>query len=110
MVVKVIFDHDWLMIESSPDTWFKLRLSGSLRARLEGEAARHGITLTAEILRRIEETFSDTSARFDALERQVFDKGQGNEALKEQLDLLSQEIDNLRVGIHALSQRTDHLR
>lgn len=104
MAVKVNFDHDWSMNESAPDTWFKLRLSGPLRARLEDEAAKRGLTLTAEILRRIEETFSDTSARFDALEREVFDKGKGNAALDDAVTILRLELAALQGSVRLLQQ------
>ncbi|GBR15557.1 hypothetical protein [Gluconobacter frateurii] len=92
------------MTESAPDTWFKLRLSGPLRARLEGEASKRGITLTAEILRRIEETFSDTSARFDALEREVFDGQKGNENLSNLFKAMYSELRHQRSQVQNLEQ------
>ena len=62
------------MTYESPDSLFKLRLTGPLRRRLEEEAAKRGITLTAEILRRIDETFSDTTERLHSIEKIVFDR------------------------------------
>lgn len=73
------------MTDELPDSLFKLRLTGALRRRLEDEASKRGITLTAEILRRIDESFSDMSDRLNALEKLVFDGEKGNEALSDQL-------------------------
>jgi hypothetical protein len=84
------------MTDDRSDSIFKLRLSGPLRARLEKEAAKRGLTLTAEILRRIDETFSETSDRLSALEKIVFDGDMGNESLSHGLQGNSREIEELR--------------
>ncbi|BAT19828.1 hypothetical protein [Asaia bogorensis] len=57
------------MTDNATDSLFKLRLTGQLRQRLEAEAAKRGLTLTGEILRRIDETFSDVSDRLTELEK-----------------------------------------
>ncbi len=90
------------MSDDLPDSLFKLRLTGPLRKRLEGEAAKRGLTLTAEILRRIEETLSDTTDRISALEREVFDKGKGNDALDGSVTILKMEMSALQARIAQL--------
>lgn len=42
---------------NSPDTQFKLRLPAELKAKLEGQAATAGRSLSAEIVHRIEQGF-----------------------------------------------------
>lgn len=69
------------MTESQPDSLFKLRLPGQMRDKLEMEAAKHGRTLTAEILIRLEMSFSELSERINNLEKLVYDGQKGNEIL-----------------------------
>ncbi|GBR41253.1 hypothetical protein NKW55_15675 [Gluconobacter kondonii] len=87
------------MIDSAPDTWFKLRLSGPLRARLEEEAATRGLTLTAEILRRIESTLDGTDNRVSKLEELTGDGDWGNRALWDNFGRLYDEIEKLRAEL-----------
>jgi hypothetical protein len=63
------------------DPFFKLRLPEFLREKLEKEAASARRTLTAEILNRLETSFSDSAERLANLEKEVFDGNRGNETL-----------------------------
>ncbi|QEO17862.1 hypothetical protein [Acetobacter vaccinii] len=92
------------MTYESPDSLFKLRLTGPLRRRLEEEAAKRGITLTAEILRRIDETFSDTTERLHSIEKIVFDGDQGNEALWKHYEILHEEISRIKKYFHRIEE------
>lgn len=92
--------------EPDPDTWFKLRLTGPLRARLESEASKRGLTLTGEILRRIDETFSDSAEKIAALEREVFDGERGNAALLESYQYLESELKTLHEWVNELRWKT----
>lgn len=94
------------MQEDMPDSLFKLRLTGPLRARLESEAANRGLTLTGEILRRIDETFSDSSEKITALEREVFDGEKGNSALLEFCQYLEDELKTLHKWVDELRWKT----
>lgn len=87
------------MPDEMPDSLFKLRLTGPLRQRLEAEAARRGLTLTGEILRRIDESFSDVSERLAALEKVVFDGNVGNEILSHEQSLHSSAIEELQYSV-----------
>jgi hypothetical protein len=70
------------------DPFFKLRLPEFLREKLEKEAASARRTLTAEILNRLEMSFSDTAERLNALEKEVFDGNRGNEILSDRIRTL----------------------
>lgn len=87
------------MPDEMPDSLFKLRLTGPLRQRLEAEAAKRGLTLTGEILRRIDESFSDVSERLAALEKMVFDGDMGNENLSDMQSRHSREIEDLKYSV-----------
>lgn len=78
------------MTEPLPDSLFKLRLPGPMREKLEAEANAHGRTLTAEILHRLESTFSGVEKRLEDLEKIVFDEEKGNDAL---YDLIYRILD-----------------
>lgn len=93
------------MSESASDTWFKLRLSPSLRKRLEDEAAQHGITLTAEILARLESTLSGADKRIDDLERLTSDEEFGNRALWKHFSDLYDEIERLRSEVETAKEK-----
>jgi hypothetical protein len=67
------------------DPLFKLRLPDRLRNDLEKEAAKSGRSLTAEILDRLEMSFSDIVERLSSLEKEVFDGKRGNEALSDRI-------------------------
>lgn len=68
------------------DSIFKLRLPEYLRDKLEQEAQENSRSLTAEILNRLEESFSDTNERISALEKLVFDRKYGNESIRDEFD------------------------
>jgi hypothetical protein len=93
------------MTNERPDSIFKLRLTGVLRDRLEEEAAKRGLTLTAEILRRIDETFSDSTERLHNIEKIVFDGTQGNDALFEQNSDIYKELSSLQREISEIKER-----
>lgn len=94
------------MTDELPDSLFKLRLTGPLRKRLEDEAAKRGLTLTAEILRRIDETFSDSAEKIAALEREAFDGERGNAALLESYQCLEGELKTLHEWVDELRWKT----
>jgi hypothetical protein len=77
------------------DPFFKLRLPEHLREKLEKEANASRRSLTAEILQRLEMSFSDTAERIDALENEVFDGDRGNEALLERVRELEKELQQV---------------
>lgn len=93
------------MSDSNQDTWFKLRLSGAMRAKLEKEATERGRTLTAEILDRLEASFSDTLGRLEKLEASVFDESGGIEQIEHTVNYLQSEIEELKMTINYLSRR-----
>ncbi|ANA12927.1 hypothetical protein [Acetobacter oryzifermentans] len=93
------------MTDELPDSLFKLRLTGPLRKRLENEAAKRGLTLTAEILRRIDETFSDSAEKIAALEREVFDGERGNAALLEFCRYLDDDLKTIHGWVDDLRWR-----
>ncbi|WP_139312999.1 Arc family DNA-binding protein [Novacetimonas hansenii] len=83
------------MNDDLPDSLFKLRLPGAMREKLEKDATRAGRTLTAEILARLESTFSNTSGRIDRMERIVMDKKIGNDALHDEIKDLKEHVDGI---------------
>lgn len=76
-----------------PSSLFKLRLTTPLRQRLEGQAASRGLTLTGEILRRIDETFSDASERLTSLEKSRAEQDRRLQELEERIQALEQKRD-----------------
>ncbi|WP_431282750.1 Arc family DNA-binding protein [Humitalea sp. 24SJ18S-53] len=77
------------------DPLFKLRLPDFLREKLEKEAANNRRSLTAEILGRLEMSFSDTAERLDRLESEVFHGERGNEDLAGRVRELEREVETL---------------
>nr|WP_321985328.1 Arc family DNA-binding protein [uncultured Lichenicoccus sp.] len=78
------------------DPLFKLRLPDFIREKLEAEATRNRRSITAEILERLENSFSDREERLNGLEKEVFDGMRGNQNLHERLEtleLMSRGID-----------------
>lgn len=76
-----------------------------MRAKLEKEASERGRTLTAEILDRLEASFSDTLGRLDKLEAAVFDERDGVASLGEDVHALRNEMEELKLNLLYLSQR-----
>lgn len=83
------------------DPFFKLRLPEDLRNRLEKHAKQNHRSLTAEILARVDETFSDTNERLEKLEKAVFDGKMGNENLLKGVNSLLDIIDTLQELVKA---------
>ncbi len=77
---------------SNPDPIFKLRLPAFLREKLEKEAAAGRRTLTAEILSRLEMSFSDASERLNLLEREVFEGDRRNRSLLERIERIESTL------------------
>ncbi|EUK18827.1 Arc family DNA-binding protein [Commensalibacter papalotli (ex Servin-Garciduenas et al. 2014)] len=73
------------------DPLFKLRLPDYMREKLEHEASQKRRSLTAEILDRLEQSFSDTNERLSALENLVFDTKYGNESIRDEFDELRRQ-------------------
>lgn len=94
------------MTDDMPDSLFKLRLSGALRKKLEHEASKRGLTLTGEILRRIDESFSEMSDRVDLLEKIVLSGEESNGILSMAIDHMSSEIETLKKNFMKI---LDHL-
>lgn len=84
------------------DPFFKLRLPEHLRERLEKEADSGRRSLTAEILQRLEMSFSDIGERLNALEKEVFDGNRGNENLESDVRILRREMEELSHGISSI--------
>ncbi|GBR20471.1 hypothetical protein AA105894_2565 [Asaia spathodeae NBRC 105894] len=80
-----------------PSSLFKLRLTTPLRQRLEAQAASRGLTLTGEILRRIDETFSDASERLTSLEKLGAERDRRLRELEERIHVLEQKRDDFDV-------------
>jgi hypothetical protein len=78
--------HDVGMPRADP--LFKLRLPDYLREKLEKAATDRRQSLTAEILARLEESFSDLSERLRVVEDEVFHRERGNEALHSRVDMM----------------------
>lgn len=99
------------MANDRSDSLFKLRLTGALRERLEREANQRGITLTAEILRRIDDSFSEASDRISALEKVVLDGEVGNNALRSSITEIEKELKDTSKKVGALIRaiRASHL-
>lgn len=93
------------MADKLPDSLFKLRLTGKLRSRLEAEASKRGLTLTGEILRRIDESFSDVSERLTVLEKLVLDGDTGNENLSEVQKSHSADLETLQHVVSMMHMR-----
>ena len=91
------------MNDAPTDSMFKLRLPGQLREKLEREAQAKGRTLTAEILARLGDTFSTNPDRISELEKVVFSKKNGNEALLLLADKLMKRISSLEVMLLGFS-------
>ena len=76
-----------------------MRLPGQLREKLEREAQAKGKSLTAEILERLEDTFSTNPDRIEALEKVLF-----GENLEDRIATLEDQIESLRIDV-AYAQR-----
>lgn len=87
------------MNDAPTDSMFKLRLPGQLREKLEREAQAKGRTLTAEILERLEDTFSTNPDRIKALEKVLFE-----ENLQDRITNLEERLENLYFDV-AYAQR-----
>ncbi|NVN02215.1 MULTISPECIES: hypothetical protein [Asaia] len=105
MEVKPFCGHSLPMSDSNADTWFKLRLSPALRAFLEKQAADRGVTLTAEILRRIESTIDGAESRIEQLEKITDDEDYGNRQLWFALENLKNEISQVREKMITYAER-----
>ncbi|GBR16808.1 hypothetical protein [Asaia spathodeae] len=77
-----------------PSSLFKLRLTTPLRQRLEAQALSRGLTLTGEILRRIDESFSDASERLTTLEKYGKEQDRRLREMEERIHDLEKEGDN----------------
>lgn len=94
------------MNDAPTDSMFKLRLPGQLREKLEREAQAKGKTLTAEILERLEDTFSTNPDRISELEKAVFSNEIGNDVLASYIDSLMKRISTLEVMIAGVSMKS----